>query len=151
MPSVTALIALAENGYTITDITAINVEYIIDNAIDYVNLLAETSIAALSGTAGTKTVTVTREQNAPLRILITCMLREAKKTSLSNSSSTNNSSGTTSSIGVGVLSVSESSSVSAAISAASSFGGTNDLTRVLFDKAIERLRRVENELQVFYG
>jgi len=147
--SLTALIALAENGYTTTDMTAVNTEYVIDNAIDFVNLTAEVNIPQLSGTAGTKTVTLTREQNAAVRLLVTCMLREAKKTSLTNSSSSGTA--TSGSLGIGNLSMSESSSVSSAITAASSLNSSNDLTRSLFEMAIERLRRAENEMEVSYG
>lgn len=94
MVTYTALIALAENGYTITDIPAATCEYIIDRAIDYVNMRVGASIAALTGAAGTKNVTLTRDQSAVVGLLMTCMLREAKKSSLSNSTATSNSSST---------------------------------------------------------
>jgi len=139
MVTYTALIALAENGYTTTDITAANCEYIIDRAIDYVNLLAGTSIADMAGGAGVKTVTLTDNQNAVVGVLVTCMLRAMKQTSLSNSSSTSNSSGTSSSVNVGGMGASDSSTVSTAINAASALGRSDDFTRKLFDDALRRL------------
>lgn len=139
MVTYTALIALAENGYTITDISAANLEYIIDRAIDYVNALAGTSIADMTGAAGTKTATFTDAQNAVVGLLVTCMLREMKRTSLSNSTSTSNASGTSSSIGIGGLSASESGSISTAVSAASSLNNAGDFTRELFNIGLKRL------------
>jgi hypothetical protein len=152
LPTLTAEIAIEKNGYVVdTDFSEINVEYQIDDLLDYINLLAETSIASMSGTAGSKSVTLSRDENAAVSIGIACMLREAKKTTLSNSSSTSNSTGASSSIGVGNISASESSSVSASISAASSLNSADDLTRQLFEKAIARLKQVVNEIQVSYG
>jgi hypothetical protein len=87
MATLTAAILIAENGFQNTDFDPAgssedtgktNVEYMIDSAIDYVNLEAETSISNLSGSAGSKTVTVTASQNAVLKLLLTAMLREAK-------------------------------------------------------------------------
>lgn len=138
--TITAQIALDRNGYTTTDFALKNVEYMIDDAIDYINLLAQSSIDALSGSEGSKSVDVSRDENAALKLLITGMLREAKKTSLSNSSSTNNNSSTAKSVSVGSINVSESGSVSSAISAASSLNGMDDFSRDLFNKAIERLQ-----------
>lgn len=137
MVTYTALIALAENGYSITDISAANCEYIIDRATDYVNLLADTSIADMAGVAGVKTVTLTDDQNAVVGVLVSCMLREMKRTSLSNSTSTGTS--TSGSLGVGNISMSESSSVSSAISAASALNGADDFTRTLFMMGVKRL------------
>jgi hypothetical protein len=143
MPDYTATIALAESGYTTDDVTAINAEYIIDNAINFVNLEAQLSISALSGTAGSKTVTLTRDQYAVVSILSTAMLRETKKTSLTNSTSTGTS--TSGSIGAGSLSLSESSSVSSAISAAASLNSGDDFLRELFWRGIEKLRQTESD------
>jgi hypothetical protein len=55
-----------------------NVEYIIDDVIDYINLEAGTSISNLAGVAGEKTVTVTNAQNAVIKMLLSLMLRDAK-------------------------------------------------------------------------
>jgi hypothetical protein len=148
--AITAQLSLDRNGYKAGDTAAVEAktadftllvtEYIIDECIDFVNLLANSSIAALSGTPGAMTVSVSRDENAALKLLITCMLRDAKKTTLSNSSSTSNSSGTNSSVSAGGFSASDSSTVSSAVSAASSLNGMDDFTRDLFNKAIERLQ-----------
>ncbi len=57
--TLTAAIALAQNNYTTTDLSAANTEYLIDDAIDYVNHLAGTSISNLTGDAGSKSVSLT--------------------------------------------------------------------------------------------
>lgn len=46
---------LDENNYTTSDITIVNLEYLIDNATDYINLMAGTSIANI--VAGSLTAT----------------------------------------------------------------------------------------------
>jgi hypothetical protein len=139
MVTYTALIALGENGLTISDFTAVNTEYIIDRAIDYVNMRAQINIPALVGVAGVKTVTLTRNQSAVIGLLVTCMLRAAKQTSLANSSSTSGSSSTSKSVGLGALSLSEGGSVSSAISAASSLGSADDFTRSEFQAGLRAL------------
>jgi len=89
MVSVTAASVLARNHYSSVDfdpatssrsetVSYTNVEYIIDDAIDFINSEAETSIPPMSGTAGSKTVTVSRNQNAALSLLLPVMLKEAK-------------------------------------------------------------------------
>src|SRR3972149_6455936 len=140
MPIYTAAIALSPNGYTEVDITTADAELIIDKAINEINLLADISIPAMTGTAGSKTVYLSRDQSAAVEILVTLMLREAKKTQLSNSSSTGSSSGTSNSVAAGGISASESGSVSSSISAASSLNSATDFTRELFNKAIDKLR-----------
>ena len=139
MTTLTATIVLAKNNYTTTDISAANTEYIIDDAIDFVNFDCGQTMSNMSGVAGSKTVTVTYAQNAVLSTLLTCMLRDAKKTGLSNSDSTSASSGTSKSVGVGNINVSESSSVSSAISAASSLNSADDFTRSMYVTARQRL------------
>ena len=139
MTTLTAAIVLAKNNYTTTDISAVNTEYIIDDAIDFVNFDCGQTMSNMSGGAGSKTVTVTYSQNAVLSTLLTCMLRDAKKTGLSNSDSTSASSGTSKSVGVGNINVSESSSVSSAISAASSLNSADDFTRSMYVTARQRL------------
>lgn len=141
MVTITATIALAQNGYTTSDFSAINTEYMIDTCINIVNQLAGQSIAALSGVAGSKSTTCTGAQEGALTTLITITLREAKKTALSNSSSTSGSSSTSSSIGLGPASLSESSSVGTAISAASALNSAANSPYVeLFYKLIESLK-----------
>ena len=79
MVSVTAATVLARNHYGSTDfdpatssrnetVSYTNVEYIIDDAIDFINSEAETTISQLAGMAGAKTVTVSRNQNAALKL-----------------------------------------------------------------------------------
>ena len=116
--SITAQIILDQTGYTTTDFTLINTEYMIDDALDTVNLMFTQSIAALSGSTGSKTGSLTRDQNAVVKMLLVLMLREGKKTSLSNSTSTGGSTSNQQSVGVGAISISESGSVSSAVSAA---------------------------------
>ena len=65
----------AETGYTDSDITNTNLEYLIDNAIDHVNLVCGTSIADLSGVAAAKTLTATENELAVLKPLINLMMR----------------------------------------------------------------------------
>lgn len=134
---------IEQNGYVVTtDFTATNVEYWIDDSIDYINLLAETSIPHMTGSAGSKTLTVSLKANAALKPLLACVLRENKKTALTNSNSTGSSSGTASSIGVGPISVSESSSVSSSISAAAAINSINNtIYREMFMTAIEQLKK----------
>lgn len=149
--TLTASILLAKNGYTTTDLAATTVETIMEDALDYIENEAETGMPSLTGTAGSKQVILSRRQNAAFSPLMSCMLRDAKKSALSNSTSTGNTSSTAKSIGVGSVSVSESGSVSSAISAASSLNNANDFTRELFWKAIQRLRDVEGEMQIMKG
>ena len=50
-----AQLVLNENRWTITDITIANAEYLINNASDYINLMAGTSIANIAAGALTAT------------------------------------------------------------------------------------------------
>jgi hypothetical protein len=149
--TITAQIVLDQNGYAVYaagppvsgDFTLVNVEYMIDDAIDTVNLMFSQSMANLSGTAGSKSVSVTRQQNSVLKMLLALVLRENKKTQLSNSSSTANSSGGSHSVSAGVLSMSESSSVSTSINAASAINNpTNSVYVNLFMEAGKKLEAV---------
>jgi hypothetical protein len=154
MVDVSATIILAENGYTTTDFTAENTEYMIDDVIDTVNLLAGTTITALTGTAGTKTTTVTRHESPAVKTLCTIVLREAKKTSLSNSSSTSGSSSSSKSTNFGPVGVSEGGSTSTAISAASALNNAANSPLVdLFYKEIEKLQITQStdEMTVSIG
>jgi hypothetical protein len=58
-----------------SDIAAATFEYLIDNAIDYINLTAGTSIADLSGDAGTKSVTASEGELAAIKTLSGLLLR----------------------------------------------------------------------------
>jgi hypothetical protein len=137
----TATTILAQNGMTTTDFAAVTVEYMMDDAVDTVNLLFSQNIAALTGTAGTKTATTTRGQSAVVKMLMTLILRENKKTALSSATSTSSTgSGSSSSVGIGNLSMSESSSVSSAISAASAINNpANSVYVDLFMQAGNKL------------
>lgn len=95
MTTLTAAIILARYHYKSTDFdtaatadettSLTNAEYIIDDVIDYINLIAGTSISNLSGTAGTKTTTVTNDQNAAIKLLLPLMLKDAKYKTNDNS------------------------------------------------------------------
>lgn len=77
--AVTAALVLSENNYIAdTDITAINLEYLIDNAINYINMQANTSIAALGGGAGTKTQNVDRNEATIIKSLSALMIKAYK-------------------------------------------------------------------------
>ena len=75
MVTITAQNILDENNYTITDISLVNAESLIDNAINYVNLRAGLSMSAMSGTAGSKTASLTGNQSVIVKLLSTLMVR----------------------------------------------------------------------------
>jgi len=77
MVTITAAQMHSETGYSISDITVTNLEYLIDNAIDYVNAECGTSISSMAG-GPPKTVTVTAGQSAALKPLIVLMMRAYK-------------------------------------------------------------------------
>lgn len=73
---------LDENGYALTDFSGLTktiLEYKIDDAIDYVNLQAGTSIADLSGTAESKSITGTDGQILTVKWLTNLMLKAYKE------------------------------------------------------------------------
>ena len=74
MVTITAAQMQAETGYS--DMNPTNVEYLIDNAIDYVNTECGTSISNLSGSPSS--VTVTAGQSAALKPLIVLLMRAKK-------------------------------------------------------------------------
>lgn len=78
MATVTAQRVLDENNYTVSDISLTNLEYLIDNVIDYINLETGLSISNLSGTAGSKSVTVTSGQSPIIKLLSALMIRAYK-------------------------------------------------------------------------
>lgn len=144
MATHTATTLLADNNYTTTDLPAAAVERWVDNAVDYINQQADTAQGHMTGAEGSKTITVTDKYNAALVPLISCLLREAKKTALSNSSSTGTGTGASSSVGIGGLSASESSSVSSSISAAATINASaNTIYLQMFRDAIEKLKVAE--------
>jgi len=73
--NVTAQIILDENNYTVTDISLINLEGVIDNSIGYLNLRTGLSMSALTGSAGSKTVSLTSAQAVLVKILSTLMVK----------------------------------------------------------------------------
>jgi len=76
--TITATIVLAENNYDTDDITAANTEYLIDNAINYINMQANTTINALAGVAGTKTVGADRNEATIIKSLTALMIKAYK-------------------------------------------------------------------------
>lgn len=69
---------LDENGYSTGDISLTNLEYLIDNAIDTVNLRAGTTIADLSGSAESKSITGTEAEILVVKELSVLILRAYK-------------------------------------------------------------------------
>lgn len=137
--TITATSALSQNGYTITDFPATGVEVIIDDCANTVNQLAQQTIEAMSGSP--LTLTVTRNQAPAVKTLITIILRETKKTSLSNSNSTSGANSATKNMNFGPVGVSEGSSTSTAISASMALNNAADSPLVeLFYKLIDNLK-----------
>ena len=70
---------LDENYYTVSDFYSLTrVEYMIDNAIDTINLRAGTSIADLAGSAEAKTLTGTEDEILVVKELTSLLLRAVK-------------------------------------------------------------------------
>lgn len=78
MVSITAQNILDENNYTVSDISKVNLERLIDNATRYVNLHADRSIATMAGTAESKTVSMTDEESAVVKPVIILLIRAYK-------------------------------------------------------------------------
>lgn len=76
--TVTAALVLAENNYVVGDCTAVNTEYLIDNAINYINMQANTTIPALSGAAGSKTGSADRNEATIIKSLSALMIKAYK-------------------------------------------------------------------------
>ena len=77
--AVTAALVLAENNYVVdVDISAVNLEYLIDNAVNYINMQANTSMAALGGAGGSKTQDYDRNEATILKSLTTLMIKAYK-------------------------------------------------------------------------
>lgn len=62
---------LNENRWTITQITIVNLEYLIDNAADYINLMSGTSIANIAASA----LTATENELIVVKTLAALMVR----------------------------------------------------------------------------
>ena len=69
---------LDENNYDTEDMSLINLEYNIDNVIDYVNAETGASIAYLSGTAASKSLTCDREYLPAIKLLSALMVRASQ-------------------------------------------------------------------------
>jgi hypothetical protein len=73
---------LNENGYEVDDLSPLTLTILenkIDDAIDYVNLMAGTSITELDGTAGTKSFIYVKGENVPVKQLVNLMLKAYKE------------------------------------------------------------------------
>lgn len=81
MADITAQTLLDRNNWATTDINTdattakTRVEYLIDDAIDYINGEAGTSMSNMSGAAGSKSVTVTSAQAPIVRALAALLVR----------------------------------------------------------------------------
>jgi hypothetical protein len=141
--TITASSVLSQNGMSTTDFAAADVEAMIDDAIDTVDLFAWQSMAAMTGTAGAKTVTITRLQSPAVKMLISLLLRENKKTQFSSATNTSGSTSTSKSVSIaGVLSQSEGSSISTAISASAAINNpANTVFVQYFLQACEELKK----------
>ena len=69
---------LDENSYTVSDISLTNLEYLIDNAIDTVNLRAGTTIADLTGSAADKDIVGTESEVLVVKELTVLLIRAYK-------------------------------------------------------------------------
>jgi len=65
---------LDENNYTVADISIVKLEYLIDNAVDYINLLSGRSIAHVSG----NNLTADYDEIMVVKILSALMIRAYK-------------------------------------------------------------------------
>jgi len=65
---------LDENNYTVGDISTANLEYLIDNAVDYINMEAGTTIAHVSG----NNLTASDSELMVVKTLSTLMIRAYK-------------------------------------------------------------------------
>jgi len=57
------------NGWTIADCSAVLTETFINNAIDYINSMISHNIAQMSGSAGSKTISLTAKQRVAVKNL----------------------------------------------------------------------------------
>lgn len=69
---------LDETDYTADDMTLTKLELCIDTCIDYVNLETGASIAYLSGTADTKSLTCDRKYMPVIKLLAALMIRASQ-------------------------------------------------------------------------
>jgi len=69
---------LDQNNYTVTDISLVNLEPLIDLAVNYVNLMSDTDIAALTGGAGAKSLVGTKAENLAVQLISVMLIRAYK-------------------------------------------------------------------------
>ena len=69
---------LDQNNYTTTDISIVNLEYLINLAVNFVNLMSDTDIAALSGAGGSKSLVGTKAENLAVQLVSTLLIRAYK-------------------------------------------------------------------------
>jgi hypothetical protein len=137
------------------DFTIANVELWVDVAANYIKSRTKNaSIPHMTGTAGSKTITMSDLQDAALTPLMAAILRENKKTSFTSatntSSGSSNANSSNNSVGVGAISISEGSSLSASISAGISASNAinapaNTIYRDMFEQAILALQQEETD------
>jgi len=65
---------LAENNWTTDDITLLNTEYLIKNAVDYINLMAGTSIS-FTPSAGSENLVASDNEIVVVKFATTLLLR----------------------------------------------------------------------------
>jgi len=75
MVTLTAQNLLDWNNWSTSDISVVNLENVIDGAVDQVNLLAGTSIAYMGGVAGSKELSCTGAQMAVVKPVAILMVR----------------------------------------------------------------------------
>jgi len=73
--AITAQQILDENGWVVADIAIANLEYLIDNAINYINMEAGISMSNLTGASPNKTVTLTSAQEVVVKMLAALLVR----------------------------------------------------------------------------
>lgn len=78
MATITAQQVLDENGWDTDDISLETLEYLIDNAINYVNLETGLSITNLAGVAASKSTTVTNDQDVVVKMVAGILVRAFK-------------------------------------------------------------------------
>lgn len=138
--SYTAQNFLSLSGYTTDDFAVTVAEQMLDYCISHVNLLADSAIAAMSGNAGSKTVSLSSDELACVQLAFNILAREIKRSQLTSAKYTSAESESSSrSFTVHGISVSEGGSVSTSVSLANALN-TNSPLVDMFRQAIETYR-----------
>lgn len=66
---------LDENNWTVSNISLINLEYLIKNAVDYINMMTETTISFAPTGTGTLSLTASDKEIVTTKFLTTLLLR----------------------------------------------------------------------------